>query len=178
MTPQAFVERFTAYGPLVLVMAVVALSATAVAFWMSRKSPVALRIRYRVLLGNSLLVVGLFTLLRASGGGQAVNWSLGAGFNRLEFAANIGLYVPSGFLLAKSLVRRRVRGLVLLAIVLPAAVELLQYYMALGRISDVNDLAANGTGAVLGFLLAGAVRVRQDQHDGERAEQSTLVARR
>lgn len=155
MTPQAFLARFTAFGPLVVVLAVILAVFTLAAIRACRQAERGAKLLWPMLFVDSLLAVVLFTLLPASGGGTAVNWELGWGLNLIEFAANAALYIPAGFCLARVLGRRHlVQGLVVLALGLPVAVEVLQNVLALGRISDVNDVLANGLGACLGLALS------------------------
>ena len=84
-----------------------------------------------------------------------MNWELGWGVNRTEFSANVALYLPAGFCLARVLARpHRAQGLIVLALGVPTTVEVLQNALALGRVSDVNDVAANGLGACIGLACA------------------------
>ncbi|WOQ69266.1 VanZ family protein [Microbacterium limosum] len=74
-------------------------------------------------------------------------------YNRLEFAANILLFVPLGFLLAV-LVAPRWRWTIPLAALAVSA--LIEGWQALGpgRTSTLLDVAANAAGGVLGLVIA------------------------
>ena len=78
-------------------------------------------------------------------------------YARIEFAANVLLFLPFGFLF--TLILRRARYVVLpAAIVVTVAVELWQGLVD-GRTSSILDVVANVTGACLGILLAALVRL-------------------
>lgn len=159
LTPAAFLSRFTAFGPAALALLSLAAVATLAVPLLANGARRA-RALWLALLADSLLVIVLFTLLPASGGGQAVNWELGARLDVFESAANVALYVPAGFCLARVVTTARARlvGLVCLALVAPVMVEVLQFALSLGRISDVNDVAVNALGAVAGFVLSVTLR--------------------
>lgn len=77
-------------------------------------------------------------------------------YARMEFAANVLLFVPFGLLL--TLILLRAHYVVLpAAIVLSVAVEAGQLFID-ERNSTVLDVAANVTGASLGILLAALIR--------------------
>lgn len=73
--------------------------------------------------------------------------------SRMEFGANIALFVPVGMFLLL-LFGTRLWWLALAAsFAMTAAIETAQRFIP-GRVSDERDLVANGTGAVIGVLLA------------------------
>ncbi|MDO7881673.1 VanZ family protein [Salinibacterium soli] len=74
-------------------------------------------------------------------------------FSRLEFAANIALFVPLGLFFVLLLGRRQWWLAIFLGVVATVAIELAQRGIA-GRVSDPRDLVANSIGAILGTLLA------------------------
>jgi len=156
VTASAFLSRFTSSGPAVLVLLALAGAGTAATHVVARRHG-RVGVVWPVLLADSVLLIALLTLLPVSGGGQAVNWHLGASLD-LESAANVALYVPAGFCLARVVtdIRARAGALLALALLAPATVEVLQNSLSLGRISDVNDVAANALGAVLGFASSAA----------------------
>jgi hypothetical protein len=79
----------------------------------------------------------------------------GLTYNRLEFAANVALFVPFGLLAALAL--RRSRYLVLpAAIVVTVTIEAWQS-LGEGRTASLLDVVANTTGAALGILIAAFV---------------------
>ena len=78
-------------------------------------------------------------------------------YARIEFAANVLLFVPFGFLF--TLILRRAHYVVLpAAVVVTVAVESWQSLID-GRTSSILDVVANVTGACLGILLAALVRL-------------------
>ena len=73
--------------------------------------------------------------------------------SRLEFLANIALFVPVGMFLLL-LVGTRLWWLALAAsLAMTTAIEIAQRNIA-GRVPDERDLAANGLGAIIGILIA------------------------
>lgn len=80
---------------------------------------------------------------------------------RVEFAANIALFVPFGVLLP--LILRRARELVLpIALVATVTIESAQALVLAARVPSVLDIVANLTGAAVGMLaLAVWRRVRR-----------------
>ncbi len=84
------------------------------------------------------------------------------GYNKLEFSANILMFVPLGFLLAM-LLSARVWWLALL--ICPAisiCIELTQAAALAARFATTTDVASNSTGALIGVI--GAVIVRAMSH--------------
>ena len=78
-------------------------------------------------------------------------------YARIEFTANILLFVPFGFLF--TLILRRAHYVVLpAAVVVTVAVESWQSLVD-ERTSSILDIVANVTGACLGILLAALVRL-------------------
>ena len=78
-------------------------------------------------------------------------------YARIEFATNVLLFVPFGFLF--TLILRRAHYVVLpAAVVVTVAVESWQSLID-GRTSSILDVVANVTGACLGILLAALVRL-------------------
>lgn len=80
------------------------------------------------------------------------------GYNKLEFSANVAMFVPLGFL-AALLLPARVWWLAL--IICPAlsiGIELTQATFLAARFATVNDVVANSIGAVVGILFAVMLR--------------------
>ncbi|MFT4214389.1 MAG: VanZ family protein [Microbacterium sp.] len=80
------------------------------------------------------------------------------GYNKLEFSANVAMFVPVGFLLALALPRR---GIWLVVIVIPAfsaTIELLQAAFLAERFASVLDVVANTAGGYLGAVAAIGMR--------------------
>jgi hypothetical protein len=80
-------------------------------------------------------------------------------YNFVEFTANILFFVPVGFLGGLALSRRLWWLSSVLGLLLSAAVELAQATFLPGRVASGKDVLANTTGAVLGCVLAGLVRL-------------------
>ena len=73
-------------------------------------------------------------------------------YARIEFAANVFLFAPFGFLF--TLILRRARFIVLpIAVLISSAIETWQYVVD-GRNSSVLDIVANSAGASIGILCA------------------------
>ena len=81
------------------------------------------------------------------------------GYNTLEFAANIVMFVPAGLLVALMLPSRRWWLALLIVPALSIAIELTQAVFLSSRFATVNDVVANSLGAVLGILLFLLVRI-------------------
>ncbi|MGB4137026.1 MAG: VanZ family protein [Microbacterium sp.] len=76
-------------------------------------------------------------------------------YSRLEFAANIALFVPLGWLLTTLLVRHR--HLVLpIAFLVTVTIESVQAVLLAGRTPSVYDIIANTAGACVGMVLSAA----------------------
>jgi glycopeptide antibiotics resistance protein len=105
-------------------------------------------------------------------------------YNFVEFTANIAFFVPVGFLGGLALSRRFWWLSAVLGFLLSCAVELAQATFLPGRVASVNDVLANTTGAVIGAVLAGLVRLVvmhrdrlliRDVLEGTRDEDGTRV---
>ncbi|WP_424936245.1 MULTISPECIES: VanZ family protein [Bacteria] len=85
-------------------------------------------------------------------------------YERLEFGANIVLFIPLGVLLALLLVRQR--SLVLpIAFLASFTIECVQGLLLPGRTPSVNDILANTAGACIGLVLIALVERRRSRHD-------------
>lgn len=74
-------------------------------------------------------------------------------FSRLEFLANVTMFVPVGLFFVLLLGRSRWWLSILLGVAMTVGIELAQQSIA-GRVSDPRDVVANSLGAVIGTLLA------------------------
>ncbi|GAB3603813.1 VanZ family protein [Microbacterium aureliae] len=83
---------------------------------------------------------------------------------RLEFGANILLFVPLGALLAVILARQYL--VVPIAFVTTVAIESVQALALDRRVPSVMDIVANVTGACVGLLLVAAVDWWRTRHPG------------
>jgi glycopeptide antibiotics resistance protein len=105
-------------------------------------------------------------------------------YNFVEFAANILFFVPLGFLGGLALSRRFWWLAAVLGFLLSCSVELAQATFLPGRVASARDVLANTTGAVIGAVLAGVVRLVvmhrdklliQDVLEGRRTEDGGSV---
>lgn len=80
------------------------------------------------------------------------------GYDKLEFTANIAMYLPLGFLLALTLPQR---AWWLVFLLIPASSGLIEYtqgQLLAARVESVWDVLANSIGGYLGAIVAYAVR--------------------
>jgi glycopeptide antibiotics resistance protein len=75
------------------------------------------------------------------------------GYNKLEFSANIAMFVPAGFLVAMLLPARRWWLALLLVPAVSLGIELTQALFLASRFATFNDVIANSLGAVIGALV-------------------------
>src|SRR4051794_6934371 len=80
-------------------------------------------------------------------------------YNFVEFTANILFFVPVGFLGGLALSRRFWWLSAVFGFALSCAVGLAQATFLPGRVASAKDVLANTTGAVIGAVLAGLVRL-------------------
>jgi glycopeptide antibiotics resistance protein len=74
-------------------------------------------------------------------------------FDRVEFVANIAMFIPLGVFLVLLFGRRRWWLAILACAVLSCAIELSQGALLPTRVSDLHDVVANSAGGVIGVLL-------------------------
>ena len=92
----------------------------------------------------------LYRALRFFGSHQLTSWIT---YDRVEFTANIAMFVPLGLLFVLVLGRRRWWLAMLIGIALTVTIELSQLGIP-GRVSDPRDVLANSLGAMLGVVVA------------------------
>lgn len=80
-------------------------------------------------------------------------------YNFIEFTANIFFFLPLGFFGSLMFTRRFWWVSAVLGFVLSCSVEAAQALFLSGRVASLRDVLANTTGAVVGALLAGLVRL-------------------
>lgn len=80
------------------------------------------------------------------------------GYNRLEFSANILMFLPVGFVVALALPARIWWLSIVLCPALSVAIELIQGSLLSARFSTPLDVLANTLGAVLGITIAVCIR--------------------
>ena len=90
-------------------------------------------------------------------------WSKGiprfVDYGFIEFSANIVFFVPVGFLLGLLFTYRFWWLAIVGGALLSASVEAAQGLLLPGRVSSASDILANTTGAIIGCLVAVAVRM-------------------
>ncbi|QCR43024.1 VanZ family protein [Curtobacterium sp. SGAir0471] len=79
-------------------------------------------------------------------------------YDRVEFLANIGMFVPVGMIAALWLPRRWWLAGAVVAVVLSVGIELAQARFLPYRVADPRDVLSNGLGGLLGATLVGLVR--------------------
>lgn len=92
----------------------------------------------------------LWTALRFFASHESTRWLT---YNRVEFLANVLMFVPVGVFFLLLFGRRLWLVSILAGFVLTLLIEGAQLFIP-GRVSDVRDLAANSLGAVIGVLVA------------------------
>lgn len=81
---------------------------------------------------------------------EATDWIT---FGRVEFAANIAMFIPLGMFLVLLLGRRRWWLAILLCVAVSCAIEISQGALLPTRVSDLADVVANSSGGTVGVLL-------------------------
>jgi hypothetical protein len=103
----------------------------------------------------ALALVAVATLVPTrdwAGRGGVSPWCFACGdYGWADFAANVALFAPLGWALARAPVRLQV-GLAAVLIT-TIGIELLQYAFVPGRVASVSDVVANTAGAVVGMVL-------------------------
>ncbi|MBK4347577.1 VanZ family protein [Lacisediminihabitans changchengi] len=113
----------------------------------------------------------LFRLLRFFGSHESTEWIT---YDRVQFIANIGMFVPIGLLFLLVLGRRRWWLAIAAGVLATVAIELAQRGIP-GRVSDPNDVLANSLGTAIGVIAAlvittpAAIRDRRAAARTERA---------
>jgi len=92
----------------------------------------------------------LYRLLHFFGNHQLTSWIT---YDRVEFTANIAMFVPIGLLFVLVLGRGRWWLAMLIGIALTVTIELSQLGIP-GRVSDPRDVLSNSLGAMLGVIIA------------------------
>ena len=89
-------------------------------------------------------------------------------YQRLEFLANVAMFIPIGIFFLLLFGRFWWFASVLAGVALTCGIEFAQRFIP-GRVSDVSDLIANSTGTVIGVLFAlivttpAAIRLRRQR---------------
>jgi glycopeptide antibiotics resistance protein len=80
------------------------------------------------------------------------------GYSKLEFTANVLMFVPLGFLVSMLLPVRVWWLALIICPGLSVAIELTQAFALSARFATISDVVSNSTGALIGALLAVALR--------------------
>lgn len=92
------------------------------------------------------------------------------GYDKLEFVANIGMFVPLGFLLGLALARRAWWVAIFLLPAFSGAIEFTQGVALDERVSTVFDVLANTIGGYVGLMLAMILRAMIHARDRTKIE--------
>lgn len=87
------------------------------------------------------------------------------GYNKLEFTANILMFIPLGFLFGLALPARVWWLAVIASPALSIAIELTQAGLLAGRFATISDVFANTLGGLFGTLLAMILRAIVNARD-------------
>ncbi|WP_368498789.1 VanZ family protein [Herbiconiux sp. A18JL235] len=79
------------------------------------------------------------------------------GYQQIEFAANVGMFVPLGILIGLVLGRRWWWLALLICAAASTSIEFVQYLLLPHRFATYRDVVANTFGGALGTVVAGAV---------------------
>lgn len=100
------------------------------------------------------------------------------GYDKLEFTANIGMFVPLGFLLGLVLARKAWWVAVFLLPAFSGGIEFMQGIALDERVSTILDVLANTLGGYLGLLLAMIIRAMIHARDRTMIERELWERRR
>jgi glycopeptide antibiotics resistance protein len=92
----------------------------------------------------------LYRALRVFGRHASTDWIT---YDRVEFAANVAMFLPIGVFLLLLFGRRQWWLAIILGFLMTVSIEVAQLALP-GRVSDVRDVVSNTTGATLGVLVA------------------------
>ena len=87
------------------------------------------------------------------------------GYNKLEFSANVAMFLPLGFLAALLLPARVWWLALILCPALSVAIELTQAVFLAARFATITDVISNSIGAVIGILIAVLLRAAVYERD-------------
>lgn len=90
------------------------------------------------------------------------NWF---GYNKLEFSANVAMFIPLGFFVALVLPTRVWWLALVVCPLISVGIEITQATLLTARFATVSDVIANSLGAVIGITAAVALRAIVYQRD-------------
>lgn len=97
-------------------------------------------------------------------------------YSVLERGANVALFIPVGGFFLLLLGQRHWLAAIVLGIGLSVGIETIQYFFLPTRVADPMDVVTNGTGAIIGVILTGALTWRSEyRHRLIREQQQELV---
>jgi glycopeptide antibiotics resistance protein len=128
---------------------------------MLHRHPVLAAITVLYLAGVALVTLGptpyddstgdlLSSMLRFFSRHAATDWLT---YDRVEFGANIAMFVPIGLFLVLLFGRRLWWLAILVSVALSVVIEVSQGAFLPTRVSDLRDVVSNGTGGILGVVL-------------------------
>ncbi len=79
-------------------------------------------------------------------------------YDAVEFSANVGMFIPFGFMLALLLPAQWAWVSILAAAALSTGIEFFQKEFLPQRVFDPRDIIANSLGGLVGFILAASLR--------------------
>lgn len=100
------------------------------------------------------------------------------GYDKLEFTANIGMFVPLGFLLGLALPRKAWWLAVFLLPAFSGGIEFMQGFALESRVSTFYDVMANTLGGYVGLLLAMIMRAMIYARDRTKIERELWERRK
>ncbi|WP_233245463.1 VanZ family protein [Salinibacterium hongtaonis] len=74
-------------------------------------------------------------------------------YDRIEFAANVLMFIPIGLLFVLLFGRRQWWFAILVSVLVTVGIEFAQLFLN-DRVTDIRDLISNASGAVVGVVLA------------------------
>lgn len=80
------------------------------------------------------------------------------GYSKLEFSANMAMFIPVGFLVSLAMPSTLWWIALILCPALSVSIEITQGAVLAERFSTLSDIAANSLGALLGIIVAVALR--------------------
>lgn len=87
------------------------------------------------------------------------------GYNKLEFSANVAMFVPLGFLVELLLPTRMWWLALVLCPLFSVSIELTQGFFLSARFSSATDVLSNSIGAIIGITAAVILRLIVDVRD-------------
>jgi glycopeptide antibiotics resistance protein len=116
----------------------------------------------------------LWRLLDFFGRHGATSWLT---YDRVEFLANVAMFLPIGLFFLLLFGRRRWWLAILLGFLLTVTIETSQIFIP-GRVSDIRDVISNTTGAIVGVLIGLLVTIGDSRRRVSRDPATRPIPRR